>query len=68
MKMNQNDLDEKINDNQTKIDDENDIDIKFEEFQKVFLIAFCITIHKSQGSTFNHSYTCICAMCIYIYE
>jgi ATP-dependent exoDNAse (exonuclease V) alpha subunit len=38
-------------------DDENDIDIKFEEFQKMFFIAFCITCHKSQGSTFNHSYT-----------
>jgi len=32
-------------------------DIKFEEFQKMFYIAFCITVHKSQGSTFNHPYT-----------
>ena len=33
--MNQNDLDEKINDNQTKIDDENDIDnLALEEQQR----------------------------------
>ena len=38
-------------------DDEKDIDIKIEEFQKMFYIAFCITTHKSQGSTFNHPYT-----------
>ena len=23
----------------------------------VFYVAFCITIHKSQGSTFDHPYT-----------
>jgi ATP-dependent exoDNAse (exonuclease V) alpha subunit len=38
-------------------DDEKDIDIPVAEFQKMFYIAFCITTHKSQGSTFNHSYT-----------
>jgi ATP-dependent exoDNAse (exonuclease V) alpha subunit len=38
-------------------DDEKDIDIPIAEFQKMFYIAFCITTHKSQGSTFNHPYT-----------
>ena len=32
-------------------------DIKFEEFQKLFYVAFCITTHKSQGCTFDHPYT-----------
>lgn len=27
------------------------------EFQKLFYLAFCITVHKSQGCTFNHPYT-----------
>ena len=31
--------------------------ISFDEFQKLFYVAWCITIHKSQGSTFNHEYT-----------
>ncbi len=38
-------------------DDDKDIDIKIEEFQKMFDLSFCITVHKSKGSTFNHSYT-----------
>ena len=38
-------------------DDEKDIDIPINEFQKLFYVAFCITVHKSQGSTFNHPYT-----------
>ena len=38
-------------------DDEKDIDIPVAEFQKTFHISFCITVHKSQGSTFNHNYT-----------
>jgi len=33
------------------------VEIKTEVFQISFYIAFCITVHKSQGSTFNHSYT-----------
>ena len=32
-------------------------DIPFNMFQKLFYVAFCITIHKSQGSTFDHPYT-----------
>ena len=32
-------------------------DIHFDMFQKLFYVAFCITIHKSQGSTFDHPYT-----------
>jgi ATP-dependent exoDNAse (exonuclease V) alpha subunit len=27
------------------------------DFQKLFYLAFCITVHKSQGCTFNHPYT-----------
>ena len=38
-------------------DNEKDIDIPINEFQKMFYLSFCITVHKSQGSTFNHSYT-----------
>ena len=38
-------------------DDEKEFDILINEFQKLFYLAFCITVHKSQGSTFNHSYT-----------
>ena len=26
-------------------------------FQEYFYVAYCITIHKSQGSTFNFPYT-----------
>ena len=26
-------------------------------FQKSFYVAYCITVHKSQGSTFNNPYT-----------
>ena len=31
--------------------------ISYDMFQKLFYVAFCITIHKSQGSTFDHPYT-----------
>jgi ATP-dependent exoDNAse (exonuclease V) alpha subunit len=41
----------KIKVNQTPIE----IDIK--NFSDLFYIAFCMTIHKSQGQTFNHDYT-----------
>lgn len=33
------------------------VDIPFKDFQHMFYPAFCITIHKSQGSTFNQPYT-----------
>ena len=33
------------------------IDIPIESFQKLFYPAFAITVHKSQGSTFNTPYT-----------
>jgi ATP-dependent exoDNAse (exonuclease V) alpha subunit len=32
-------------------------EIKFEDFQKLFYVAYCITVHKSQGQSFNHPYT-----------
>ena len=31
--------------------------VKFEELQKYFLVAYCITIHKSQGQTYKEPYT-----------
>jgi len=31
--------------------------IPINKFQKMFYVAYCITVHKSQGSTFRHEYT-----------
>ena len=31
--------------------------VNFDEFTKLFYVAYCITIHKSQGQTYNQSYT-----------
>lgn len=31
--------------------------IPYDEFQRLFYIAFCITVHKSQGETYNEPYT-----------
>ena len=38
-------------------DEDKQIDIPINLFQKLFYVAFCITVAKSQGSTFKHSYT-----------
>ena len=35
----------------------NKLEIPIDKFQKFFYVAYCITTHKSQGSTFNHGYT-----------
>lgn len=48
--------------NDKTIDIKSDIEdkttsIPISEFQKLFYLAFCITVHKSQGCTFNHPYT-----------
>ena len=32
------------------------IQIDIKEFQDLFNVAFCMTIHKSQGQTFDHKY------------
>ena len=32
------------------------IEIELKEFDKLFNIAFCMTIHKSQGQTFTYDY------------
>jgi 5-methylcytosine-specific restriction protein A len=32
-------------------------EIKFDDFQKMFYVAYCITVHKSQGCSFDHPYT-----------
>ena len=34
-----------------------EINIPTNKFNKLFYLAFCITIHKSQGATFNEKYT-----------
>ena len=49
----------KINKEFIFIQDESDkqIEIPIDKFQKFFYVAYCITTHKSQGSTFNHGYT-----------
>lgn len=39
------------------LDQNNECQIKQSEFQKYFQVAFCITIHRSQGCTFDHQYT-----------
>jgi ATP-dependent exoDNAse (exonuclease V) alpha subunit len=31
--------------------------IKFDDFQKMFYVAYCITVHKSQGCSSDHPYT-----------
>jgi ATP-dependent exoDNAse (exonuclease V) alpha subunit len=33
------------------------IEINSKDFQFLFYVAYCITIHKSQGSTFDFAYT-----------
>ena len=38
-------------------DGNNQHDIPMTDFQSMFHPAYCITTHKSQGSTFNHPYT-----------
>ena len=32
-------------------------DIQFNDFQKLFYVAYCITIHKCQGESYDHDYT-----------
>lgn len=42
------------------VDDEDStrmLDIPFNLFQRLFYVAYCITIHKSQGTTFDFPYT-----------
>ena len=49
---------DRINNSITITDDSDKIiEIKTEMFPTLLNIAFCITVHKSQGSTFSHSYT-----------
>jgi ATP-dependent exoDNAse (exonuclease V) alpha subunit len=37
--------------------DEKELVIDMEKFQEYFYVAYCITIHKSQGCSFNFPYT-----------
>jgi ATP-dependent exoDNAse (exonuclease V) alpha subunit len=49
-----------LKDNFVKIKEdggERELNILIDDFQKLFFVAWCITIHKSQGSTFDHEYT-----------
>ena len=32
-------------------------DICFDDFQRMFYVAYCITIHKAQGVSYDHAYT-----------
>ena len=32
-------------------------EVRFEDFQKLFYVAYCITTHKAQGASFDHPYT-----------
>ena len=34
-----------------------EIEIPVKEFQRIFYVAYCITTHRSQGSTFRHEYS-----------
>ncbi len=38
-------------------DDDKVVDIHFDDFQKLFYVAYAITIYKSQGSTFDYEYS-----------
>jgi hypothetical protein len=35
----------------------NTMKIQFDDFQRMFYLAYCITVHKSQGCSFDHAYT-----------
>ena len=37
--------------------EEKEIEIYIKDFQNIFYVAYCITIHSSQGETFNEDYT-----------
>ena len=42
----------------TVVDDEGKkVKVSHDDFMKNFIVAFCITVHCSQGSTFDHEYT-----------
>ena len=55
---------DKITDKFILITDDNHtpIEIPICQFQNLFRVGFCITIHSAQGSTFNSDY------CIYDYD
>ena len=38
-------------------DEEREVVVPIDDFQKVFYVAFCITVHRSQGDTYNEAYT-----------
>jgi len=38
-------------------DEDQVIEVPIDQFQHMFYVAYCLTIHKSQGTTFNEPYT-----------
>ena len=38
-------------------DEEQEITIPIKQFQRLFYVAYCITVYKSQGSTFDYGYS-----------
>ena len=38
-------------------DEDQTVEVPFDDFQKLFYVACCITVHKSQGQTFDHPYS-----------
>jgi len=48
----------KVNDENILIkNEEKELTISIDKFQEYFYVAYCITIHKSQGQTYNFPYT-----------
>ena len=48
----------KLTDTQVHIkNDTKKLIIDMDKFQEYFYVAYCITIHKSQGATYNFPYT-----------
>jgi len=39
------------------VDKDREISVKVADFHKYFYVGFCITVHTSQGETFNERYT-----------
>ena len=38
-------------------DEDQTAEVPFDDFQKLFYVAFALTCHRVQGQTFNHPYT-----------
>ena len=38
-------------------DEDDEIEILFDQFQHMFYVSYCITCHRAQGTTFNEPFT-----------